>query len=144
MTMSVPVMCFIKVWFSPAAPGEPQSLIPAAAHVAALFSLARLTASSTHNNHYPLSPIIPPPLSLSLAEASTKSSTFTNSRRLPAVRWRVKCDFCKLLLNPATQESIYLLIQQRLFIYKATYMQMLNMVECLNFILYILRVWLFM
>lgn len=66
MTKSVPVMCFIKVWLSLAAPGEPQSLIPAAAHVAALFSLARLTASSTHNNHYPLSPIISPP-SLSLS-----------------------------------------------------------------------------
>ncbi len=64
-----------------------------------------------------------------------ESSTFTSSRGSPAVRWRVKCDFCKLLLNPATQESICLLIQQKLFIY----MQMQNMVECLHFILYILK-----
>lgn len=48
MTKPVPVMCFITVWlFLGVPPGVPVTLLTAS-----------LTASSTHNNHYPLSHII--------------------------------------------------------------------------------------
>lgn len=99
---------YYGVAFPPRPLGSPSHSSPRR-HMWRLSSHSRAWQPHQHTITIILSlPLSPPPPSLSPVEASTKSSPFRNTTRLPAVRWRVKCDFCKLLLNPATQESIYL------------------------------------